>query len=189
MKVAVQFRLGVFLLCVGALAASDAQAGQLEISTGLSYSRSNYSPRDYSWTRRWGASVGYNITETTQFEIAFQDVLDRTKIENYEDTTFRDRIYSANWVQGLTGRSTAIQPYFKLGIGQLNRDASGTYQGGFSRPPSKVDSLTGIIGAGMRIFFTRSIAVRMEGASYLTGGSIGTWKENFSINVGFSLVL
>ncbi len=180
---------GLVVLAVAMLIGSPAEAGQVEISTGLSYSRSNYNERDFSWTRRWGASFGYHLNEMTEFEIAFQDVVDRTKIENYEDTTFHDRIYSANWVQALTGRSTAVQPYFKLGIGQLNRDAAGTYQGGLSRPPTSVDSLTGILGAGMRVFFTRSIAFRCEGTSYLTGGHIGTWRDNFSINFGFSLVL
>ncbi len=166
----------------------DAIAGSIELSAGFSYSRSNFNDQDYSWTRRLGGSIGFNLSEQTQIELSFQDIVDRTKIEFFEDTVFHDRIYSANWVQALTGRSTPIQPYFKLGIGQLNRDATGVYQGGLTRPPTQVDSLTGILGAGMRVFFTRQLALRVEGTSYLTGGNIGSWRENFSVNFGLSFV-
>ena len=162
-----------------------ADAGTMEISLGFSYSHSNYSDDNYSWSRRWGASVGYHITELTEIEAAFQDIWERTKITNYEDTTFHDQIYSANIVQALLGKEYAVQPYFKAGVGQLNREATGTYAGGAS-PPAILDSVTVILGLGLRVFLTRTIAIRTELTSYLTGGKISSYQDNLNFTVGAS---
>jgi hypothetical protein len=68
---------------------------------------------------------------------------DRTKILGYEDTVFIDRVMSLNWVQNLF-TFEAIQPYFKIGAGQLNREASGSYANG-SSPNPQTDALTAIL--------------------------------------------
>lgn len=164
---------------------TSASGGAIEFSVAGSYSRSNYTESNYSWNRRYGGSIGYHLSERSQIEFAFQDSLDRTRIAYYEDTTFHDQVYSANWVQALTGKNFAIQPYFKIGIGQLNREASGNYVFG-SSPPAVVDSVTGVLGLGSRIYLTRSFGLRAEATSYLQGGSIRTWKDNFGITVGVS---
>ena len=178
------------LAAAGALFVNEeARAGStLEISTGLSFYQSNYSADNYSWTRRWGASFGFHFTDLTEIEFSFQDITDRTVLSGYEDTTFHDQVYSVDIVQSLSTRSSPIQPYVKAGIGQLNRTASGTYANGAS-PPLVVDSLTGVLGAGLRVYLTRQFAIRAEGTSYLTGGAISTWKDNFSGTFGVSLFL
>lgn len=160
-----------------------------EFSLGFSFSRQNYSSAsggdNYTSNRRWGTSIGYYFSELTEVEFGYQEVTDRTRIVGFEDTTFFDRIYSVNWVQSFTRKTSALQPYVKVGVGQLNRDASGTYSNGLS-PNPQIDSLTGILGAGMRIYLTRSFAIRVEGVSYLTGGSIQTFKDNYSTTIGAS---
>ncbi len=172
-------------LASAAGAPSLAQAGTFELSLGGSFSQSNYGGGNYSWERRWGGSVGYYFLALSQVELSFQDVTDRTNLSGYQDTTFHDQILSLNWVQSLTGKSFPIQPYLKAGIGQLNREATGTYAGGAS-PPRVVAQLTGIVGAGLRIYITRAFAIRTEATSYLVGGNISTWQDNFSLNVGLS---
>lgn len=162
-----------------------AQAGRFEVSSGFSYSRTDYGERSYSWTRRWGANFGYHFSERSEIEVSFQDVVDRTLINGYQDTTTHDRIYAFNWVQSLLGKGYLIDPYFKLGIGQLNRDANGTYASGGS-PSSQVDAVTGILGAGLRIGVTKAFGVRMEANTYLAGGSLRGWRDNVSLNAGFS---
>lgn len=166
--------------------APDVVAGAFEFSLGANYTKSNYSANNFSWTRRWGASFGYHFTDRSSIEVSFQDVLDRTLIAGFEDTTFHDQIYGVNWVQDLLGRTFPIQPYVKIGIGQLNRSATGSFVGG-GAPPAVLDAVTGIIGAGIRVYFTRTIAFRTEGISYLTGGHLGTWKDNFALTMGFSV--
>ncbi|OFZ00852.1 MAG: hypothetical protein A2070_15045 [Bdellovibrionales bacterium GWC1_52_8] len=163
-------------------------AARVEISSGFSFSQSTYAEGSYSWTRVWGASFGYNLTELTQIELSFQDVTDRTHIANYQDTTFYDRIYSVDWSQSFAGKNAGLQPYVKVGIGQLNREATGSYANGIS-PPEIVDSVMGVLGGGLKIYLTRNVGLRSEVTSYLTGGSIRTWKDNTKLTLGFSLYL
>jgi hypothetical protein len=188
----VRFAITVFTtvlwgaLTAAALMAESAQAGRIETSTGFSFSRSNYGNGNYQWVRRWGASLGYHFTETSEIELSMQDVVTRTRLAGYEDTNFHDQIYAINWVQGFFGRDYLLDPYVKVGIGQLNRDAAGSYGSGGS-PTSRVDSVTGIMGAGLRINFSRRAGIRCEANTYLTGGSISTWRDNVALNIGFSL--
>ncbi len=182
------FKSRVFLTIAAAalwLAPSTARSGAIELSLGGSFNRSNYTSTSYAWTRRLGFSLGYHLTELSEIEIAFQDVIDRTYLQGYEDTTFHDQIYSANWVQSLTGKESFLQPYLKGGVGQLNRKASGWYAIG-ATPPSEVNSLTGIVGAGLRLYLTRNFAIRSEATTYLTGGALGTWKDNYALQFGVS---
>ena len=168
------------------LGATPARAGYFEVSAGFSFNESNYGDSNYSWTRRWGTSVGYHFTPITEIEASFQDVLDRNHIVNYEDTTFHDRIYSVNIVQSIFGKDALFDPYVKLGVGQLNRDATGTYAFG-SSPYSQVDSLTVLVGVGVRIHLSQRFGLRGEASSYLNGGSIRTWQDNVAISAGFSV--
>ncbi len=161
--------------------------GQFEVSFGFGYSTQRFGVDSYSWNMRWGASVGYYITPLTELELAFQDVTDRTKISGFQDTTFHDRIYSGNVVQQLVPKSWPVQPYVKLGLGQLNREATGTYALG-TAPPTILDSVTVILGLGMRIYITKIFAIRAEATSYVQGGVIDTWDKNLSYNVGLSAV-
>lgn len=165
---------------------SRAHANTLELSVGFSYSQSTFSPGSYQWSRRWGASIGYYLWSISEIELGFQDVYDRTRIEGAQDTTFNDRIYSVNWVQGLTPKGFPVQPYLKVGAGQLNRDASGTYASG-ATVPSRLDSLTVIAGAGLKILILRTFGLRVEANTYLIGGVLSTWKDNFAFTSGVSL--
>lgn len=170
-----------------AVSLPTAQAGIFEFSISGSYNRSNYSEESYAWTRRWGTALGYHFTELSGIEMSFSDAFERTSIDGYQDTSIRDRVYALMWVQALTPRAAAIQPYFKLGVGQLNRDATGTYFGGLVAPPSRIDEVTVIASAGLRLFFTKMTAFKMEGTTYLTGGSLATWHDNIALSVGLSL--
>jgi hypothetical protein len=189
-----QLRIAAGVLSVMGIALAFApfahadRAGTFEFSAGGSYSHSNYTDTDYEWTRRYGASVGYYLTSLTEIEVSYQNVVNRTKITNYEDTTFHDEIFGLTISQSFGGKSSWLQPYVKAGIGQLNREASGSYALGVS-PPSIVDSVTGILGAGLKIYLTRAIGLRAEATSYLSGGHIGTWKDNISTTFGFSFFL
>lgn len=166
--------------------APSALAGIMELSGNFSFSSNSYGDGNIQWTRRWSASLGYHFWALSEIEVSFQDVLYRTKIGDVEDTTFHDQIYSVNWVQSLAPKGSLFQPYFKVGAGQLNREATGSYAGGIT-PPAIYDSWTAIAGLGLRIFIFNTFALRAEGTSYLTAGDVSTWKNNFSINGGFSL--
>jgi hypothetical protein len=169
--------------------AGDGNAQErFDVSVGYNYTRTRFTDDSYTSMRRWGVSGGYRFTETAELELAFTEVIDRNVLAGLEDTTFHDRIYSLNYVQTLVSRRYALQPYVKVGVGQLNRDAEGTYFGG-GEPPASVGAVTGVLAVGTRVYFTRRFAIRIEGTSYLQGGSIRTWSDNFALTFGTSLSL
>lgn len=175
-----------FILSLVPTLPTSSTAGVFEFSVGMNFNKSTYSSNSFSWTRRWGSSIGYHFTERSGFEFSFQDVVDRTLLTGSEDTTFHDQVFAVNWIQDLLGKTSFFQPYFKLGIGQLNRRASGVYSSGIN-PVLILDSVTGVMGVGTRWFFSKSVGVRVEGTSYLSGGSIRTWNDNFAILMGLSV--
>jgi hypothetical protein len=182
------FHFNVLAVCAFAaqwIGVSHAYAGYFEISGGAFYTKSTYTDSDYNWTRRYGANAGYHLTDTTEIEFTFQDVTDRTVLTGYEDTTFHDQIYGITWNQAIFGKGVAVQPYFKVGIGELNRTATGSYTGG-AAPPSELDEVTAIIGVGIRIYLTKAFGLRGEAISYLDEGRISTYKDNVSTTVGVS---
>lgn len=164
----------------------SAFAGFFELSGSFSFSSSSFGSGNQQWTRRWGGSLGYYFWSYTEIEFAAQDVLIRTKFSQSEDTTYHDQIYSIDWVQSFASRGSTFQPFLKIGIGQLYRKASGYYLDGSSAPVS-YGSLTGVLGAGFRIFLHKAIALKAEGASYLTGAVLSTWQDNFAVSAGVSL--
>ena len=170
---------------------AEALASSFEVSGSYSYNMTRYGSSSsgndsYEWTRRWSLSFGFYFTSLSEVEISMQDALNRTNISGIEDTTLHDQIYSVEWVQSLTPKGSLLQPFFKLGIGELNRDASGTYYGG-SSPPAVYDSLTGVLGAGLRIYVLKTFGLRFEGTTYLSGGVLSTWNQNLSYSAGCSI--
>lgn len=162
-----------------------ANAGYMELSVGFMFTKQGYNEQDYTWSRRYSASLGYYFTEISGLEFAYQNVVTRTFIEGFQDTTFNDQIYSLNWVQALLPRKSIFQPYFKIGVGQLNREATGSYFTGES-PPLQTDSITGVVSLGFRLFFLQNFAWKTEGTAYLVGGSLSTWEDNFAFTTGLS---
>lgn len=163
-------------------------AGVLELSGTFSFSQSNIGDSNFQWSRRWSLGVGYYIGGTSEIEFGMMDVLNRTKIAYLEDTTFHDEVYSLHWVQYFASRSSMFVPYAKLGAGQLNREATGMYWAG-GAPPARYGSLTAVLGVGLKLNVYRSISLRAEGTSYLSGAVLSTWQDNFSINFGASIYL
>jgi hypothetical protein len=182
----VTFALVLFFSTTWATRTLAAEAGQIELSVGGSYNHSTYSGTDYEWTRRYGASAGYYLTAKTEIEFSYQDSVDRTMISGFEDTTFHDQIYGLTLSQSFFDKNSWCQPYVKVGIGQLNRDASGTYAGGVS-PPEVEDNVTGILGAGLKVYLSRAFGLRGEATSYIVSGQ--PWTSNLSATFGVSLYL
>jgi hypothetical protein len=161
-----------------------AEAGTIELSLGGSYTHSTYTNTDYEWSRRYGASAGYYLTSMTELEFSYQVSVDRTKITNFEDTTFHDQVYGLTVSQSFFDKTSWFQPYVKVGIGELNRDASGVYVGGTS-PPQTEDNVTGILGAGLKLYVTKAFGFRGEFTSYIVSGQ--SWTNNLSATFGFSV--
>lgn len=180
----------LFASMIGIASAQTADAGVFEFSIGFNYSRSNYAQDSYTWSRRIGGSIAYHFTATSGIEWSYQQITDRTFVSGgaLQNTTFNDQVYSLNWVQSFLPKEAVFQPYIKAGLGQLNRDASGTYSGGVS-PPARLDALTGVLGTGFRLYITRTFAIRGEATTYLQGAELRTWQDNLGFTLGTSFYL
>ena len=163
----------------------SASAGTFELSAGGSFSQSDYGNGSFAWNRRIGGSVGYYFLSITEVELSFQDTLDRTKIVGYQDTTVHDMMFGLSIVQSLVPKSFPVQPYVKVGGGQLIREAQGSYAGG-AAPPANFGTITVILGAGLKIYITRNFAIKGEATTYIAGAVLSTWKDNFGITGGIS---
>lgn len=179
---AAAFSLGVL---ASVFYAAPVSAGYWEISTGLNYNRSTYSGGSYSWTRRLGGSVGYNFSDSSSIELAYQKSRDRNHYEGFEDSVYDDTVKSVNMTWNLLGKQAIVQPYLKAGIGQLNRRAQVTLSTTQSQNQS-LDQVTGVIGGGIRLYLTKQFAIRFEATSYLSGAKIKTWRDNFGSTLGGS---
>lgn len=176
--------LTLTLVIGSSILAKPGYAGMFESGGSLGYQRSNYGGDSFTWTRRYSATLGYYFTQDSQIEFMYQDSTTRTFVKDVQDVMFRDRVYSLNLVHQFF-RNERISPFLRAGIGQLNRDATGTYQGGYS-PPPRVDSVTGILGAGLKIRVTQGFSLKVDGTTFLAGGAIGTWQDNFAVSFGGS---
>lgn len=165
---------------------SLAHAGYFEISGGFYFTKSTYSDTDFNWVRRYGANAGYHFWDLSEIEFTFQDVTDRTVLTGFENTTFHDQIYGVDWNQALTPKSFPVQPYVKLGVGELNRTAYGSYTGG-AAPPAELDQATLILGVGCRVYLTKNFGLRGEAISYITSGGLATYTQNISTTIGVSI--
>lgn len=177
------FQIGLVVLFL-LLVSSEARAGMFEISGSVNYSKTTYGSDSFTWTRKWEASVAYYLTERSSIEFDYDDSYNVNNITGIEDTVFHDKTYSVNLVQHFAGHESGVQPFIKLGIGQLNRQATGSYASGGS-PPLEEDQVTEIVGAGLKIYLTRSFGLRGEATSYITSG-ISSWKQNISVLGGLS---
>ncbi len=174
------------IAAVFTLLPTSALAGYWDASVGFNYNRSEYAGGSFTWSRRLGGSLGYNFSDSSTLEVAYQKSYERNHYQGFEDSFYRDEVYSTNLVWNLFGRESQIQPYFKVGVGQLNRKA--TINDSAGRVQNQIlNQLTGVVGAGLRLRLTPTFGIRMEGTSYLAGGKLSSWKNNFGATFGISL--
>ena len=170
-------------MLLGLIFTISAQAGVYEVGASFAWNRSNYNAGSYTWTRAYSASFGYYFTQDSELQFSFSDSTTKTYVPNVQDISYRDRVYSINILYYLFDDKAAFRPYFRLGVGQLNRDATGSYSGTYS-PAGRLDQVSVIGGLGFKLKLSEKIALKTEATSYLTGGSIGSWQDNLSFNFG-----
>jgi hypothetical protein len=162
-----------------------AEAGVFETSLGYSYSKSTYNGGSFNSSHSWNGAIGYFFTQDSQVQFSYQDTRTAEFVPNVQDLLYRDRVYSLNLMYHLMSEGAPVRPFLRFGVGQLNRDATGSYQGGFS-PPGRLDQVTVIGGVGMRVKLSSRFGLKIDGTSYLSGGRVSTWKDNFNLSLGGS---
>ena len=176
---------GVMAILASTLASSSALAGVFELGGSFSYQHNSYNGGSYTSTKSYSASFGYYFTADSEVEFSYQDSTSNEYVPSVQDITYRDRVYSINFVYYLLDDKSRIRPYVRAGVGQLNRDATGSYQGGYS-PPGRLDQVTVIGGLGLKAKLTDHFGLKAEAVTYLAGGSLSTFQDNIVISVGGS---
>lgn len=160
-----------------------ASAGQFEIGLGGSFSASKYSEAANNWSRRWNGSLGYHFTHSSGVEVSYQDVYSVNVVVGDQTTTYHDQVYSLNWWQSVFPEKWFLQPYFKLGVAQLNRSIDIVYADGFAAA-TQYAQLSGVVGAGIRIPLHEAVSLSGEISSYLSEWRLSSLSDNFSFNAG-----
>jgi outer membrane protein W len=174
----------LLILMTSLFMAQQSFAGVYEVGGSFSWNRSNYNAGSYTWSRSYGLSLGYYFTQDSEVQFSYQDTTNKTFVEGVQDTTYRDRVYSINLVYHFMEEQSSFRPFVRLGVGQLNRDATGTYSAAGYYAPGRLDTVSVIGGLGFKLKLTDKIAIKTEATSYLTGGSIGSWQDNLTFNFG-----
>jgi outer membrane protein W len=172
----------ISLFCFGL----SAQAGVFEVGGGFSLSRSNYNSGSYTKTTSYQASLGYYFSQDSELEFSYQDSTTRNFVDKVQDITYRDRVYSLNLLYHFFDEKAKVKPFVRIGLGQLNRDATGTYEGGAFSPPGRLDQISVIGGFGVKARITDRVGFRADATTFLSGGNISTWQDNFTLNFGGS---
>lgn len=179
-------RIACLMVCLWQVLPAPAVAGVFELGGAFSYSNSKYNGGSYNRTTSYSLSLGYYFSQDSEIEFMFQDSTTKNFVPNVQDLTYRDRVYSMNFLYYLFDDKAKFKPFFRFGVGQLNRDATGTYQGGAFTAPGRLDQLSVILGTGIKARVGERVGLKAELTSYLTGGSISTWQDNITLNIGGS---
>ena len=160
-------------------------AGVFEIKLGYSYARTNFNANDYNWNRLWSVSFGYYITRISRIEISYANQYARSVFPAVQSSEIADQYTTLNWVQGILPSKAFIHPYLKAGAGQLNRDANVSSSSGLTSR-IRMDSLTFVLGAGLRVPVSETLGVEAEVKGYIVNYDFNTWKDNLSVEGGIA---
>lgn len=185
--------LGLFL-CL--LTPGMAAAATVEISAMLALTKSEFSDGYKSESRRYTGSIDFKFTAVSAFELEYTDSTTKTSFTTTlgglllrptrQEVTYKDQIYSFNWVQNLVSSKWIIQPYFVIGGGRMVRKVT------ISLPEVPYSQNTtqnvtqGTGGVGLRIFLTKAMAIKAEARTYVPDFKFDKWKETQMMSVGLS---
>lgn len=176
---------------------SDARAAALELSAMLAYSKADFADGYKSVQRRYTGSIDFKFTAVSALQVEYTDSTTKvsyptnismnvTPVIINENTTYRDKIYSFNWVQNLVPSTWLVQPYFVLGGGRMKRILFKEYSAYLQPQTVEQSVVTGTGGLGLRIFLTKSMALKGEVKTYVPKFHFSGWKESQSFSAGLS---
>lgn len=174
-----------------------AHSATIELSAMVGYTKSDYGQEYKSLQRRYTGSIDFKFTAVSSIQFEYTDSIQTAEYltnvgtvivhNTIVDVTDKAKIYSFNWVQNLVPSKWLIQPYFLIGGGRMDRSYKQVYQ---EFPNNSFEfsqrMTTGTGGAGLRIFLTRSMALKGEIKTYVPDFKFYRWKENQLLSIGLS---
>jgi hypothetical protein len=187
-------RLTALILLSFALA-PRAHSAVVEISGMASYSTSKFNNDVTSVSRRYTASVDLKFTAVSAIEFEYTDELSQYSFPSdlgllanptKEQESYKDTIYSLNWVQNLVSAKYFLQPYFVIGGGRMTRKVTMSLpEFGYGQTTTQ-NVFTGTGGVGLRLFLTKSMALKGELKTYVPNFQFAKWRDNEAFSAGLS---
>ncbi len=185
-----------FLFLLASLFPLAANAAVVELSGMIALSKSEFADGYRSDTRRYTASIDFKFTSVSALEFEYMDSTTKTSFSTTlgnlllrstrQEVTYKDQVYSFNWVQNLVSSKWIIQPYIVFGGGRMVRHVKVDLPE-YAYSESTVQNVTsGTAGAGLRIFLTKALAFKTEAKTYVPNFQFAKWKENQMISFGLS---
>ncbi len=173
-----------------------AHAAVVELSGLVSYGRVNFADGYKSTLRSNSGSIDFKFTQVSSIQFEYTDRITKVSYPTNvggelafytpEATTYKDKIYSFNWVQNLVPAKWIVQPYVVLGGGKMKRQLRREYpELGVSQSVTQ-NVTTGTAGVGLRVFLTKTMAIKSEMKTYVPKFQFSKWKENQQYSVGLS---
>lgn len=177
---------------------TEAKAAVIELSGMLAYGKTDFADGYKSTQRRYTGSIDFKFTPVSALQFEYTD--SRTDVSYpvnigaylpymvVEQSNYKDKIYSFNWVQNLVPSAWIIQPYIVFGGGKMKRTFTRSYPELRLSQTLVQDVTNGTGGVGIRIFFTKRMAIKGEVKTYVPDFRFSKWKENQLFSTGLSLV-
>ncbi len=174
----------------------QANAAVIETSLMASYGRANFSDSYSYMERRYSGSIEFKFTAVSGIQFEYTDSYSRSTYDTTvgsllptttkETTSYRDKVYSFNFVQNLVPAKWLIQPYFKVGGGRLDRVYAQEIPEFHIKQVITQRQNTGVGGLGLRIFLLRNLALKGEFNTYVPDFRFSKWKDNEQFSAGIS---
>jgi hypothetical protein len=189
------FAFGLILVSPWAEANQRARP-RVEVSAMLAYSKSDFADGYRSMQRRYSGTMEFKFTSVSSIQLEYTDSITKVSYQTRigtllpqattEAITYKDRIYSFNWVQNLVPQKWILQPYFVFGGGRMVRNYRREINeyGYVESASQKVE--TGVGGVGTRLFLTQNMALKGEVKTYVPRFQFSRWKENQMFSLGLS---
>ncbi len=145
--------------------------------------RSDYGDGSYSRSQRFTAAIGINLTSVTEIELTYSTGSTTLLNEPIQTSQTRERTYGASLIQTLVPASWRIQPYVRLGVAQYQREQESTYYG-VALGRSTVNDPSAMVGAGLRLFITSGLSLRVEATGYMPRMDVNAARKNYAVQAG-----
>ena len=188
--------LGLLAISCSLFTPGAASAAVVEISGMIALSKSEFADGYRSDTKRYTGSIDFKFTPVSALEFEYMDSRTITSFSTTlgnlllrstkQEITYRDQVYSFNWVQNLVSSKWIIQPYFVFGGGRMVRHITIRLPEYNYSENTTQNVTSGTAGLGLRIFLTKALAFKTEAKTYVPNFQFSKWKENQMLSFGLS---
>jgi hypothetical protein len=200
MRISMEGKVALLIGLLSLFGGIESRAATVELSGLVAFGKADFEDGYKSDQRRYTGSIDFKFTSVSALQLEYTDSYTEVSYpinlssmliiprKTTQTISYRDKIYSFNWVQNLVPSKWIVQPYFVVGGGKMQRKVDKAIPELGIAESDTQNVTTGTGGVGLRIFLTRSMAVKGEIKTYVPKFQFSKWKENQLLSVGLSWV-